>query len=383
MLLLLPVGCTLDLVRERRLAAGGTHWVYAQLPSSEANIHDQRATWPAACSSGRHQSPINILSDAAVPSRKLDSGVQVHIRPHVPLLTNTGVYFELDRTTPEHFAFPIGEAAPHRTSEHKGWTSILGEKHLFYQVHWHAPSENRIDGTQFAMEAHYVHQLNDSRLVGTNSRLAVIAVMYALSDQCNAELDLFWEALPTTPGDAPFDTPLELTAWLEPLLADGFFHWEGSLTTPPCTEGVSWVLLRRTSHVCARQVQRLRASLATMRDGVDVNNRVVQPLHGRVVHVTTTAVGGAPLAPRAPAAQRGDCPSCGLREWVVLAVAVVGLWVLRVRVIGCVRSTHRPELLPSSSPASWSDPENPGAPVLRTPCTSHGREGDSAPPILV
>ena len=51
---------------------------------------------------------------------------------------------------------------------------------------------------------------------------------------------------------------------LTPLLGGGYYYWPGSLTTPPCTEGVAWNLLKRPSHVCARQVGRMRRSLERM-----------------------------------------------------------------------------------------------------------------------
>ena len=113
------------------------------------------------------------------------------------------------------------------------------------------------------MEAHYVHQLNDSSLVGTNARLAVIAVMYELrEDACNPELDQFWSQMPMDAGDAPFDAPIDIGAWLGGgMLSGGYFMWKGSLTTPPCTEGVTWVLLRNRSYVCPRQLERLRAEI--------------------------------------------------------------------------------------------------------------------------
>ena len=90
-------------------------------------------------------------------------------------------------------------------------------------MHWHAPSENRVDGKQYAMEAHYVHQLDDPSLVGTNERLAVIALMYQLSEECNADLDQFWAQLPMRAGDAPFSTSIDVGSWIEPILPGGYY----------------------------------------------------------------------------------------------------------------------------------------------------------------
>ena len=76
---------------------------------------------------------------------------------------------------------------------------------------------------------------------------------------------------------------------LTPICACVCADWSGSLTTPPCSEGVAWNLLKRTSHVCQRQLDRLRTSLGALQEGVDVNNRVVQPTNGRIVSQTTPA----------------------------------------------------------------------------------------------
>ena len=285
--------CTLDAAGgfelRRRLEDGAPEWVYTRTAHASSSAQDQRATWPLACSEGMKQSPINVRSSQAVPTPALDDAVAVHITKHIPLLVNTGHYFELDQTSPTHSIRRSGEAAPHPTEASKGWTRVLGASYNFYQVHWHSPSENTIDGERFAMEAHFVHQLNDSSLVGTNAKLAVIAVMYELRKECNPDLDEFWSQLPMAPGDAPFDSPVDIGSWLgSRMLSGGYYHWKGSLTTPPCTEGVTWLLLRNRSHVCSRQLERLRTSLGSMQHGVDVNNRVVQPLNGRRIQVTTT-----------------------------------------------------------------------------------------------
>ncbi|CAE8707220.1 unnamed protein product [Polarella glacialis] len=71
-------------------------------------------------------------------------------------------------------------------------------------------------------------------------------------------------------------------------LSSGYYHWYGSLTTPPCTEGVSWNLLKVPEKVCQRQVDALRRALSTTQDGVSFSNRVVQPLNHRVVSETGT-----------------------------------------------------------------------------------------------
>ena len=299
-------------------------WVYSRTPDTASNADDQRDTWPNQCSSGSRQSPINIIRADAIPTPALDGAVSVHISKHVPLLVNSGHNFQLDETSPVHSVHEPGDSAPHATATFKGWSHILGGSYNFYQVHWHSPSENTIDGSGFAMEAHYVHQLNDSSLVGTNAKLAVIAVMYELrQDTCNPELDRFWNQLPLTPGNAPFDTPIDIGSWLgNDMLSAGYYAWKGSLTTPPCTEGVTWVLLRSTSFVCPRQVERLRTSLRLSQSGVEINNRAVQPTNGRRVQVTTSPR----LLEPAPATSLGLLRAS--RVWAPLVMAALAAALL-------------------------------------------------------
>ena len=73
---------------------------------------------------------------------------------------------------------------------------------------------------------------------------------------------------------------------LTPALATGYYHYTGSLTTPPCTEGVDWNLAKGALGVCQAQVDRLKAGIASVQEGVDINNRAVQELHQRDVTMT-------------------------------------------------------------------------------------------------
>ena len=246
---LASAGCTLDRGFElRRLTSSSSQWVYAYTDGAADGIA-QAATWTAPACTGVEQSPIDVQTSQTVPSPELNGALEPHLKRHVPLLFNTGHYFELDKTSPEYTVHRSGEAGPHAAPGDKGWSKILNSTYKFYQVHWHAPSENRIDGKQYAMEAHYVHQLDEPALVGTNERLAVIALMYELSASCNPDLDAFWARMPLdTGGTAPFDHEVDMGSWIEPLISSGYYYWRGSLTTPPCSEGVTWTLLKQ---VCA------------------------------------------------------------------------------------------------------------------------------------
>ena len=146
--------------------------------------------------------------------------------------------------------------------------SINGRVYRLLQFHFHAPSENRIDGVEFPIEAHLVH-------VGPDGDLAVIAVMFAAGEH-NAALAQAWNHMPPRPGEKHvFDPPIAPAALL-PEDRD-YYRFNGSLTTPPCTEGVMWLVMKATMSASADQIAALAKALG------GPNNRPLQPPNARVV----------------------------------------------------------------------------------------------------
>jgi len=90
--------------------------------------------------------------------------------PHY--VSNTGSGFQLFETTPTESMIANGTFIDTIEGSSKGESWVGGQKFLFYQMHWHTPSENMIDGRSFPLEAHFVHQLDDPMLVGTPRWLA-------------------------------------------------------------------------------------------------------------------------------------------------------------------------------------------------------------------
>jgi len=265
-------------------------WVYAYTGGKEANATAQEETWGAACADGQEQSPINIVTSAAVVSESLPN-IETHITAQVRYLKNTGHGFQLFETNPStHGLTRSDQSTVDSRGAPKGYSMIGGEMYSFYQVHWHSPSENTVDGESFPLEAHFVHQLSDPSLVGTLHRLAVIGLLYELGD-CNPVLDQFWPYFTEERGNRRYGGPeIDLDAKLSEELKHGYYHWYGSLTTPPCTEGVSWNLLQARETVCQAQVSKITAALAKTQSGIGFNNRVTRPLNHRTVSVTNRAV---------------------------------------------------------------------------------------------
>ncbi len=362
-------GLLLLLCRGGATNASGGHeqWLYAK--EGEPQQTTQSETWSDywECSHDRTQSPIDIVTALALPDSELIGAIEPAIRRnHVrPTTYNHG--FRLFHTSPnlkeKGSKQQLEEGATLKSV--KGTTRLKGELYNFYQIHWHVPSENTIDGQLAAMEAHLVHQIAEPEYVGSNSHLAVIAVLYDLSSACNAQLDTFWPLFPTeVAAAAPNNTMVDVQAraaparplparlpalghspthdtlihprrragasqaMLEPLLPGGFFHWMGSLTTPPCTPGVSWYLLKQRAPVCQQQLDRLSRALTNVQRGVGVNNRIPQPLHQREVSMTPesecSGICGAPRlsARRGPLSAPAASPHCkGVEASAASAVA--------------------------------------------------------------
>ena len=135
------------------------------------------------------------------------------------------------------------------------------------QFHFHGGSEHTVDGLRFPTEMHLVHQNGDGQL-------AVVGVLLREGD-ANEALAPVWELMPALrAAAAPMPVSLDLMA----LLPENRSAWRyaGSLTTPPCTEGVSWLVMTQPVTLSAAQI-------ATFNALYDGNYRPVQPLNDRVL----------------------------------------------------------------------------------------------------
>jgi carbonic anhydrase len=136
------------------------------------------------------------------------------------------------------------------------------------QFHFHSPSENLIKGRQFPIEAPLVHADKDGNL-------AVVAVMFE-EGAMNPLLTRLWQTMPAKAGEKiALAAGLNVTQML-PSDRD-YYRYNGSLTTPPCTDGVWWLVLKRPATVSKEQIQQFTKTLGF------ANNRPVQPVNARPV----------------------------------------------------------------------------------------------------
>jgi carbonic anhydrase len=146
------------------------------------------------------------------------------------------------------------------TPDKGGKITLNGVDYKLLQFHFHGKSENRVNGVQYDLEMHMVHQNADGKL-------AVIGIMY-LEGENSAILDNILGNV----GESIRVDPANLL----PENTEKYYHWTGSLTTPPCSEDVEWYLLKEPQYASKDQI-------AAFRKYYDHNFRPTQPLNGRKV----------------------------------------------------------------------------------------------------
>ncbi|MGR6839314.1 carbonic anhydrase [Aliivibrio wodanis] len=142
---------------------------------------------------------------------------------------------------------------------------VEGTTFNLLQLHFHAPSENLIAGHSFPLEMHLVHSDKEGNL-------AVIGIMLK-EGNTNSELEKVWDKMPKS-GDVNLDSKLMLTRLLPSNQA--YYRFNGSLTTPPCTEGVTWFVMKNPITISAEQLIQFKS----LYQG---NNRPVQAINARPI----------------------------------------------------------------------------------------------------
>lgn len=141
-----------------------------------------------------------------------------------------------------------------------------GESYELVQFHFHHPSEHKVNDENFPMELHLVHQ-------NEKGSLAVVGV-FLKQGEANKALEAIWEVLPEKQGKEQIIPNVEINAF-ELLPTDQvFYRYYGSLTTPPCSEKVNWIVYQEPIEVSTAQVQKFAKLFP-------INARPVQNLNRR------------------------------------------------------------------------------------------------------
>ncbi len=224
-------------------SAHKAHWGYSgeEGPENWGQLsHDY-----IMCSAGKNQSPINLTSmvEGDLPQMTVEyfsKGTEV---------LNNGHAIQVN-------------VADGSTIRVKGHTFALK------QFHFHSPSENTIDGRSFPLEAHFVH-------LDENGNIAVVAVMFE-EGAVNLELEKAWALMPAHAGEKAALKETISPVNLLPAERD-YFRFNGSLTTPPCTEGVNWFVMKDAITASKAQIEKFQEIMERP------NNRPVQPVNSRII----------------------------------------------------------------------------------------------------
>lgn len=225
------------------VAADDKHWGYEGPEGPE--YWGALAGEFAPCSLGKNQSPVNLtgMVEGELPELRVDyeaGGSEI---------VNNGHTIQVN--------YAPGSSA-----------TVAGRNYELAQFHFHAPSENLIEGRSFPLEGHFVHK-------DSGGNLMVIAVMYE-KGAVSSELANAWRHMPAKAGGQESLAPGVNARNLMPASLD-YYRFNGSLTTPPCSEGVTWIVLKASQTVSEGQITAFSQTLGHS------NNRPVQPANARII----------------------------------------------------------------------------------------------------
>ncbi len=208
-------------------------------PTTSAAPHDphwdhvHQHEWSGLCSSGQFQSPINLVS----------TNLPINLPPWKADYKDAELKIHHNGHTVE-IQYPAGSKV-----------SMNGTDHDLVQFHFHTPSEYVRDGERFPMEAHFVHRDEAGNLL-------VIGVMMK-EGQENAALAKIWDRMPTEAGAPQTHSDIKINAADFYPTAQGagdvpYFQLSGSLTTPPCSQNVSWIVMSEPIQASADQIKKFQ-----------------------------------------------------------------------------------------------------------------------------
>lgn len=199
------------------------------------------------CAIGKRQSPIHIEETATLPGPA--EPLQISYQPSGGSVVNNGHTIQVDL-------------------EGDNTLTVRGSVYKLVQFHFHHPAEEKVNYKGFAMVAHLVHR-NDA------GQLAVVAVLMD-PGAANPLIHNVWTHMPLDTADR-VKLPAGAIDMNKLLPQDQrYYQFIGSLTTPPCTEGVLWLVLKQPMTLARDQLKMFSALFPN-------NARPTQPLHGRLV----------------------------------------------------------------------------------------------------
>ncbi|WP_448679005.1 carbonic anhydrase [Pseudomonas nicosulfuronedens] len=226
--------------------AAENHWSYTgdHGPSHWGDLGS------SLCSSGNEQSPIDVEKSKVEPKRVAASELKLHYGKAPLTLINNGHTIQASVSDGDRLSYK-------------------GTEYRLLQFHFHNPSEHQFNHQPYPMEMHLVNQDKDGHLL-------VLGLMVK-QGHANKQLAALWKQLPAKEGEQT-----QIAAKLAPNLAklvptaSHHLYYHGSLTTPPCTEGVQWVLFEQPIEMSKQQIEQFHQLFPD-------NHRPTQTASGREV----------------------------------------------------------------------------------------------------
>lgn len=229
-----------------------TEWTY----ESDTGPEEWGSLDPSyqTCADGNEQSPVDIEFSEVTESSAREN-VELNYQPGKFNLSNDGHTLMVHAARPENVL------------------SIEEDNYKLVQFHFHTPSEHQFNGEYYEMELHLVHE-------NQQGELAVAGIMIQQGAE-NETLLPIWNKLPEkeTESSIPVENLIDVQALL-PEDADSF-HYNGSLTTPPCSEQVKWMIYEEPITMSAEQIEQFQHIFGE-------NHRPVQPLNDREIELSSS-----------------------------------------------------------------------------------------------
>jgi carbonic anhydrase len=237
-----------DATHEHAAASGPAHWAYtgASGPEHWADLEPGFA----ACKSGSRQTPIDLPSGAA-PGGASEGRPEIHYGPIPLVVTNNGHSIQVDSRGPASVVYE-------------------GSSYDLVQFHFHSPSEHTFGGEHYAAELHLVHK-------NAQGKHLVVGVLFKKGVE-NAALAPLWAVMPMTTGPTREASDRIEVAPLIPKTGR-ILRYDGSLTTPPCTEGLTWLVFAPEATLEISDAQIAKFQSATH----GATSRPIQATNGRAI----------------------------------------------------------------------------------------------------
>ena len=218
------------------------HWGYSGRdgPANWGALGEECAT----CKTGRLQAPIDIPLGLAIQN---DFPIKPHYKSSSGEIVNNGHTIQV-------------------VLADGGSVNLLGQDYAIAQFHFHTPAEERVSGKRYPLNAHLVHK-------STDGTIAVIGIFFKVGAE-NAVLKNIFLTMPPKEESIPLTEKFDIGSMLPRSLP--YYKYAGSLTTPPCSEGVSFYIL-------AIPLEISQAQLNAFQKIFPLNARPIKPVNGRMI----------------------------------------------------------------------------------------------------